>query len=255
MGDVKAKTIVIASGVWPRRKMRRMRGPLMTPAGPVELDESVPLSVEWTPVSISGVSMRARRTFPPVILLAKPVDCVTSRRPDGGSQTVFQLLEYCEFVDELSPIGRLDRDTTGVLLFTLDGQLLHRLTHPKRGIERRYEATLSAPLPDGAAEQLMLGEVELRDGHNPRPIALTCPEPLFARVTLTEGKYHEVRRMFAAVGSDVVALDRTHYAGVTADGLEEGEWRRLDEPEVLALYESVGLTPTADFLQVELVHG
>ena len=149
---------------------------------------------------------------------------------------------------------RRDRDTHGVLLFTQDGQLLHRLTHPKRKVLRTYVAHLRRPIDAAARESLLNGEVVLDDGHCPKPTFVDPQDPReVVRVGLIEGKYHEVRRMFAALGSPVVELSRVDYAGVTVDGLADGESRRIVGPELDGLYRLVGLKAPEASLHVEAV--
>jgi 16S rRNA pseudouridine516 synthase len=149
----------------------------------------------------------------------------------------------------------LDRETHGVLLFTGDGQLLHRLTHPKRKVLRTYLAHVSVPLSDEGRQTLLDGEVLLNDGHVPAPTFVDVEEGgTEVCLGLTEGKYHEVRRMLAAVGSPVVELQRLNYAGVTVAGLAPGQSRRIDGDELTRIYELVGLELPDSVLQVEVVN-
>ena len=252
---IKLRTVLAASGRWSRRKLRRSRDVAFFDAGTIALEESVTLSEDWTPFTFRGEKMRARVAAPLCLVLNKPVDSITSRRPDADVPSVFEFLDPAA-ADRVEPVGRLDRDTHGVLLFTEDGQLLHRLTHPKRKVLRTYVAHLSEPLEDKAAEALRGGRVELDDGHIPRPVFVEASDSSsVVRVGLTEGKYHEVRRMFAAVGSPVAELRRTDYAGITVEGLPDGAWRRIDGSELERLYALVGSVVPEGSLYVELVDG
>lgn len=248
-----AKSLIVATGIWSRRKLRRIKRPVQTDAGPVDASEDVELTGEWQNFGFRGVTFRARMSLPPVFALHKPDTAVTSRRSDAGAITVFELLDDA-LVDDVEPVGRLDLETTGVLLFTVDGQLLHRLTHPRWEVERDYVADLETPLTKKGTKALMNGEVELRDGHVPTPRAIQPLQDDGKRVqlTLTSGKYHEVRRMLAAVGAPVAHLHRVAYAGVTDQVTPLGTARRLDDDEVRRIYTLVSMTPARDFLEVEV---
>src|SRR5690606_38496753 len=129
----------------------------------------------------------------------------------------------------LSTVGRLDRDTSGLLLMTDDGQLLHRIISPKSQLPKVYEATLAEPLRGDEAATFASGTLMLESEKTPLlPAGLEVVSPTQARLTLHEGRYHQVRRMFAAVGHHVVALHRSQVGGLTLDGLPEGQWRLLD---------------------------
>jgi 16S rRNA pseudouridine516 synthase len=152
------------------------------------------------------------------VLLNKPVGCVTALR-DPHFPTAYALLRTAPLHAELRPVGRLDRETSGLLLWTTDGAEIQRLTHPKRAVQRTYQAALARehqPLP---------ARLVLEDGHQPRVTAL---EPLahadahpsldvpagaaaLASITIIGGAYHEVRRIFAALGSHVLALCRVRF--------------------------------------------
>ena len=192
-----------------------------------------------------GCTIVAARTGPVVLAHHKPVGVVTSRVDDGGT-SVFNALPWPHLAERVEPVGRLDMETTGLLLFTDDGELLHRLTHPKRQVERSYEATLRTPITEAVAEQLMAGTITLRDGHVPAPRKMQKLDAEGRRwqLTLVEGKYHEVRRMMRAVEAPVITLERITYATQSlSDVAEPGSWRRLADDEVAALYASVSATP------------
>jgi 16S rRNA pseudouridine516 synthase len=138
-------------------------------------------------------------------------------------------------------VGRLDKETTGLLLLVAHGQLIQRLTHPKRAVARTYLATLDSPPDPVAVQSLRSGELELKDGHRPHPQDLEALTDTRWSVTLTEGKYHEVRRIFAAAGSHVHALQRIGFAGFSLDDLGGLPLRRLEETEVDAAYRRFGV--------------
>ena len=133
----------------------------------------------------------------------------------------------------LSTVGRLDRETSGLLLFTDDGQLLHRIISPKGERAKVYEATLAEPLRGNEGVLFASGAMLLDSETTPlKPAVLEVLSPTQARLTITEGRYHQVRRMFAAVGNHVVALHRSRIGGLALDGLPEGEWRALDAGDI-----------------------
>lgn len=255
-GRIKMRTLLSASGLWTRRNLRKIKKPVETANGPVGVGDDVVLGAEWQEFTLQGTTIAARYSLAPVVLLHKPLGCVTSRRTADGSATVFEFVDD-PAVEEVEPVGRLDKETSGVLLFAADGQLLHRLTHPKYGIVRTYRAELAAPLSPSGRDRLLAGAVELDDGYAPRPARLDVLDEDATRieVDLTSGKYHEVRRMFAAVGCPVEVLHRTEYAGVRCDDLPAGTSRRLDDKEVTTLLASVGMDPVRDFLEIDVLDG
>lgn len=132
----------------------------------------------------------------------------------------------------VQPVGRLDADTTGVLLLTDDGTLLHRLTSPKHHVPKVYEATTKHPLDDAQIARLLTGVV-LDD--DPKPVRAAAAEavgPNTLRLTLTEGKYHQVKRMVAAMGNRCEALHRSAFGAITLGELAPGQWRWVEEAEL-----------------------
>lgn len=134
-------------------------------------------------------------------------------------------------------VGRLDRDTTGLLLMTDDGGMLHRIVAPKSKLAKVYEATLARDLKGNEAEIFASGKLLLESEKEPlAPAALEVIGPRQARLTLTEGRYHQARRMFAALGNHVEALHRSRVGGLTLGDLPEGKWRVLDAKDVEQLF-------------------
>jgi 23S rRNA pseudouridine2605 synthase len=168
------------------------------------------------------------------VLLHKPAGVVTTARDPQGRPTVVELLPGGPRV---VPVGRLDADTTGALLLTNDGQLAHRLAHPRYGVEKTYVAEVEGD-PDDDALQCLREGVELDDG----PTAPARARRLGrgrVELVLHEGRKHQVRRMLAAVGHPVTRLHRTAYAGLTLEGLEPGACRELESSEVEQLGRAV----------------
>lgn len=174
---------------------------------------------------------------PLVIMLNKP-DGYTCSTEDPG-ETIYELLPpRFEFRNPaLSPVGRLDKDTTGLLLMTDDGALLHRIIHPKSKLHKVYHVTLDRPLEGHEAALFASGELSLRSDSKPLlPAALEVLGEKEALITLHEGRYHQVRRMFAAAGNHVTALKRISIGRLQLpDDLEEGEWRELTADELQLL--------------------
>jgi 23S rRNA pseudouridine2605 synthase len=166
------------------------------------------------------------------VLLHKPAGVVTTASDPGGRPTVVDLVEH---EARVVPVGRLDADTTGVLLLTNDGPLSHRLAHPRYEVDKVYEVEVERSPSDETLRQLAKG-VELEDGPSaPADVRRLAPSRI--ELTLHEGRKHQVKRMFEAVGHPVVSLHRSRYATLTLDGLEPGKWRELTAEEVQALRE------------------
>lgn len=167
---------------------------------------------------------------PLVILLHKPVGYVCTRA-EGEGPTVYELLpsRFAQRRPILATVGRLDKETSGFLLLTDDGALLHRLTSPKQHLRRHYRAQLADPLRGDEAEALRAGTLMLRGESTPlRPAEVEDLGPSTQRVTVTEGRYHLIRRAYGALGHRVVALHREGMGVADLEGLPEGQWRRFD---------------------------
>ncbi|HTE42019.1 MAG TPA: pseudouridine synthase, partial [Steroidobacteraceae bacterium] len=134
-------------------------------------------------------------------------------------------------------VGRLDRDTTGLLLMTDDGALLHRIVHPKSKLDKVYEATLARDLRGDEVAVFASGKLKLESEPTPlAPARMEVVSPRDAKLTLTEGRYHQARRMFAAVGNHVEALHRSRVGGLELDDLPSGQWRVLNESDRQRLF-------------------
>ena len=170
------------------------------------------------------------------LLLHKPTGYTCSTKDTG--RLVYDLLppRFRLRAPALSTVGRLDRDTSGLLLFTDDGQLLHRIISPKAALPKVYEATLAQPLRGDETALFASGTLMLESETTPLlPAMLEVVDPTHARLTIVEGRYHQVRRMFAAVGNHVVALHRSRIGGLSLGDLPEGQWRPLDATDLTTL--------------------
>ena len=172
-----------------------------------------------------------------LILLHKPVGYTCSTKDPG--RIVYDLLppRFRLRSPLLSSVGRLDRDTSGLLLFTDDGALLHRIVSPKSKLSKVYEATLANELRGDEADVFASGTLMLESEQTPLlPADMEIVDSHRVRLTLREGRYHQVRRMFAAVGNHVVALHRSRIGGLGLGELPSGEWRILDEAARMELF-------------------
>ena len=173
------------------------------------------------------------------LMMNKPLGVTCSRKDPG--RVVYDLLppRYNVRSPALSSVGRLDRDTSGLLLFTDDGALLHRIISPKAQVTKVYEATLAQDLRGDEGELFASGSLLLESETEPlAPAALEVLGPRHARLSVTEGRYHQVRRMFAAAGNHVETLQRVSIGALALGGLPLGEWRALDASEVAQIFAS-----------------
>lgn len=165
------------------------------------------------------------------IMLNKPAGVVCATR-DRLSETVLGLLPEELRREGLFPAGRLDRDTVGFVLITDDGELAHRILSPRSHVPKRYFVRLSDDIPPGAAERFRAG-IEIDGGEMCFPAEMEQTSERECFLTLHEGKYHQVKRMFAALGNSVEYLKRTEIAGIRLDErLSEGECRELAPDEL-----------------------
>jgi 23S rRNA pseudouridine2605 synthase len=188
-------------------------------------------------VELDGERLRVQRLA--YVLLNKPPGVVTTAHDPQGRPTVVDLVEH---ETRVVPVGRLDADTTGALLLTNDGELAHRLAHPRYEVEKVYEAEVEGEPDDDALARLATG-VELDDGRT-APARARRPGPGRVELSIHEGRKHQVKRMLEAVGHPVRRLHRARYAGLTVEGLGPGEWRELGDAEVHALRELTRSRPT-----------
>jgi 23S rRNA pseudouridine2605 synthase len=161
------------------------------------------------------------------VLLHKPAGTVTTARDPQNRPTVVDLVDHPARV---VPVGRLDADTTGALLLTNDGDLAHRLAHPRYGVAKVYEVEVEGEPTDEELERLRTG-IELEDGPT-APAKARRIAGNRVELTLHEGRKHQVKRMLAAVGHPVIRLHRSGYAGLSPEGLEPGQWRELEPSEL-----------------------
>ncbi|HYM20110.1 MAG TPA: pseudouridine synthase [Candidatus Kapabacteria bacterium] len=231
---------IASSGVTSRRKADelitqgkvKVNGKLVT-----ELGVQIKPYEDQVVVDGKTISLRERRLY---ILLNKPKDYITTVKDEKDRRTVMDLVKSHE---RLYPVGRLDRNTTGVLLLTNDGELTARLTHPRYEIRRTYHAILDKPLKREDAQKIAKGSVHIGRGNVTSAVELdlSARDAKDVIITLREGKYHEVRRLFETAGYEVEKLDRIAFAGLTHQGMKRGESRVLTPKEIRALKRTAGL--------------
>jgi 16S rRNA pseudouridine516 synthase len=203
------------------------------------IEQRVPLTAEFAArVRVDGAAIDPLPGM--VLMLNKPAGVTCSHKDKG--QIVYDLLpeRWRRREPAISAAGRLDKDTSGLLLLTDDGAFLHKIISPKRHIAKRYVATLDQPLRGDEAAIFAAGTLMLNGEEKPLlPALLESISPLEAAVTLTEGRYHQVRRMFAAVKNHVTALRRVAIGGLTLpDDLAPGAFRALDAQQCARILSS-----------------
>jgi len=217
------------SGVASRRRAEELiAAGRVTVAGERVTDPARDVSEE------SGVAVNGRPVRPEpheFWILNKPADVVSTAREPGRRRAVVDLVDSRR---RLYPVGRLDADSTGLILLTNDGALANRLTHPRYGIERTYRVRLRRPATESQLRRLRRG-VELEDGPT-QPAKVRRTSPRVLEVTIAEGRNRQVRRMVEAVGNEVAALKRTSFGPLRLGTLPEGRARKLRPPEVKRLW-------------------
>jgi 23S rRNA pseudouridine2605 synthase len=187
-----------------------------------DVDESSGVEVEGRPIEPEPTEVWA---------LNKPPDVVSTASEPGKRRAVTELVDSAR---RLYPVGRLDADSTGLILLTNDGELANRLTHPRYGVPKTYLVTLVRPPAEGDLERLRRG-VTLEDGPTaPADVSRTGEREV--EVTIREGRKRQVRRMAEAIGNRVESLARIRIGSLELGGLGNGEARRLDNEEVAALW-------------------
>lgn len=205
--------------------------------GVVVKDNGLQINPENDKIFINGEEVLYREFI--YLMMNKPAG-VISATFDNKDQTVIDLLYYDHQVFEPFPVGRLDKDTVGLLLLTNDGELNHKLISPKWHVDKVYYAEINKPVDENDVKAFEDGVV-LDDGYKCMSAKLEIIENLSdgakVRVTVQEGKYHQVKRMFESRGKMVVYLKRTNFGNLPLDeSLEEGEYRELTQEELDVLY-------------------
>jgi len=224
------------AGVASRRSSESIiREGRVTINGFVVTDFATDVDVDLDKVEVDGrpVHVHQKNVY---IMLHKPMNYVTTVKDEKGRDSVVDLVKIAERV---FPVGRLDYDTTGLLLMTNDGELAFRLTHPKFGVEKTYVAVLSKKIGEQELAKLRRG-VQLFDGRT-SPAKVTKLGKEIVEITIHEGKNKQVKRMFRKLGFKVRQLYRTKYGSIMLAKLKYGQWRNLRPQELESLKKLVGL--------------
>jgi len=215
------------SGLFTRREaVKAIRGGLVTVDGEPVRDPS--LKIDENAAAVEAAGRRIGYTRFRWIMLNKPADTVSTT--DGDPRSVLNLLPAEYRSVGLFPCGRLDADTTGLLILTSDGATAHNLLSPRRHCEKVYRFSC-LPITEEERVKLEAG-VDLSD-FTSKPCRVTMADPEHGEIAVTEGKYHQIKRMFLAVGSEILSLERISFGGIPLDPtLARGEWRLLTEEEI-----------------------
>ena len=222
---VRLQKYLSAAGVCSRRK-----GEELIVAGKVAVNGEIVVELgtkidpDQDQVEVDGNLVRPSHSLV-YIVLNKPKDYVTSCS-HPGEKVVVDLVDISE---RIYPVGRLDKDSTGLLLLTNDGRIHHRLSHPSFDHEKEYDVTVARPIPDGALKKMSDGLPLM--GTKTRPSRITRISPRRFRIVLQEGKNRQIRRMVRKVGNEVTRLQRKRFASVKLGNLPPGKWRYLSSSE------------------------
>ncbi len=234
-------------GYGSRREVQQLvRAGLVTLDGEVIEDSDQRVAVTR---DLSGrMQVQGKPLDPPpgfILMLHKPLGVTCSHKEAGP--LVYGLLpdRWRRRDPALSTVGRLDKETSGLLLMTDDGNLLHRIISPRANIAKRYHVTLDRPLKGDEAEIFASGTLLLEGEDKPLlPARIEVLSPTSAHVTVTEGRYHQVRRMFAAVGNHVTALHRNRLSALDLpEDLEPGQFRIMGDADLAQVLPPVGASP------------
>ncbi|MBP5382582.1 MAG: rRNA pseudouridine synthase [Bacteroidales bacterium] len=227
--EIRLNKFIANSGVCSRREADTMiQAGVVTVNGEVVTELGTKVNVVHDVVKFNGETLRGEAKV--YLVMNKPRGYVTTASDPHADKTVMDLLHGCSA--RVYPVGRLDKATTGVLMFTNDGEIAERLTHPSYDKKKIYQVILNKPLSEEDRQKILSG-VELSDG----PIAADALEFIDESdrrklgIEIHSGKNRVVRRIFEAVGCEVRTLDRVYFAGLTKKGLKKGEWRYLTEGE------------------------
>ena len=228
--EVRLNKFIANSGVCSRREADTMiQAGVVTVNGEVVTELGTKVNVLKDEVRFNGETLRGEAKV--YLVMNKPKGFVTTASDPHAEKTVMDLIKACP--SRVYPVGRLDKATTGVLMFTNDGEIAERLTHPSYDKKKIYQVILNKPLTEESREKILSG-IELQDGE----ISADALEYIDTEdhrklgIEIHSGKNRIVRRIFESQGYEVRALDRVYFAGLTKKGLKKGEWRYLSEGEV-----------------------
>lgn len=211
-----------------------LRQGLVTVNGQATLDPGLKIDEQNDRVCFQGQALHYRKFV--YYMLNKPAGVVSATR-DNTADTVVSLLGK-DALKDIFPVGRLDKDTTGLLLLTNDGELAHRLLSPKKHVDKVYRVTVEHPLSEEDKTRLEQG-VDIGEENITLPARVEAVSDKEILLAIHEGKFHQVKRMLQAVGNGVLFLKRVGFGGLALDGsLKPGEYRELTKQEVDSLHET-----------------
>lgn len=228
--EIRLNKFIANSGVCSRREADTLiQAGVVTVNGEVVTELGTKVNVYKDEVKFNGEKLKGEEKV--YLVMNKPKGYVTTASDPHAEKTVMELLKGCPF--RVFPVGRLDKSTTGVLMFTNDGELAEKLTHPSYDKKKIYQVSLDKPLKQEDYEKALAG-VELTDGKMAADELefIDADDHRKLGIEIHSGKNRIVRRLFEALGYEVKALDRVYFAGLTKKGLKKGEWRKLSEGEV-----------------------
>ena len=227
---IRLNKFIANSGICSRREADQyIQAGVVTVNGEVVTELGSKVNVFTDDIRFNGERIRGEEKV--YIVMNKPKGFVTTASDPHAEKTVMDLLKKCSA--RVFPVGRLDKNTTGVLMFTNDGEIAERLTHPSYDKKKIYQVILDKPLSQEDFNKICEG-ITLNDG-DIKAYELEFIDPEDHRklgIEIHSGKNRIVRRIFESLGYDVKALDRVYFAGLTKKGLKKGEWRYLSEGEV-----------------------
>jgi len=228
--EIRLNKFIANSGVCSRREADTLiQAGVVTVNGEVVTELGTKVNVYKDEVKFNGEKLKGEEKV--YLVMNKPKGYVTTASDPHAEKTVMELLKGCPF--RVFPVGRLDKSTTGVLMFTNDGELAEKLTHPSYDKKKIYQVSLDKPLKQEDYEKALAG-VELTDGKMAADDLefIDADDHRKLGIEIHSGKNRIVRRLFEALGYEVKALDRVYFAGLTKKGLKKGAWRKLSEGEV-----------------------
>lgn len=232
--EIRLNKYIANSGVCSRREADNfIQAGVVTVNGEVVTELGTKVNVLKDDIRFNGERLKGEEKV--YIVMNKPKGFVTSTSDPHAEKTVMDLLKGCKL--RVFPVGRLDKNTTGVLMFTNDGEIAEQLTHPSYNKKKIYQVILDKPLEEADKEKILTEGLDLNDG-NIKADELEYIDAEDHRrlgIEIHSGKNRIVRRIFESLGYDVKALDRVYFAGLTKKGLKKGEWRYLSEGEVNVL--------------------